>query len=188
MKNLFLFSILLLLIFSSCEKEIVTTEDTIETQQIGQEKAGGICILGNSIAPAHFFEFCTGEYIFQGELHLVNQNNGFHDIQAIGKCHKLGDPDNLIDIAEIAIQVSGNMHIGCEVPIDVQVPSDYNTNLVFGEVPFKKSCFDCGFLNLTISYNKDITYLFLDDVLKAHLYFKIKDCGKEYKHYMDVTF
>ncbi len=187
MKNLFLCSIVFVLMFSNCEKEerinLVDVESNIQTPT----KANNDCVFNDFTNIARVFNYCGTDFVFQGSVYLDNVNN-IHRIQAYGRCYKLGnDPSEIVDYAIIEIEVGGEMHIGCGLLFDVTVPNDYNANLVGGEVPNKAECEDCGETSVNINYKKDVTLLG-DDFVKANFRIKMDGCGGGVEEMFTVVF
>jgi len=82
-----------------------------------------------------------------------------------------------VDFGEIEVEVNGNMHVWCHIPIDIEVPGDYNKELVNGQVPFREHCDDCGFNLVTLDYFKNITLIKPQDIVKANFRLKLSGCG-----------
>jgi len=181
MKNLLLFLALSLFIFSSCEKEEMTPD--VETL-VNSEKAAGLCNYNDSGSAVRLFEFCTSELHVQGELRYANAN-GIHFIKAKAKCHKQGSPNSMVKIREMIVSVEGDMHIGCGLPIDISVPSVYNSNLVLGQVVTEANCVNCSSTTVRIDYTKDITYL-EGDVLRGKFKFELDNCGEQHTEFFEV--
>jgi hypothetical protein len=187
MKNPFLPFILCLAIFLSCEKEKLTLPQE-EIQPIeNYEKAANECSFAENTNQVHVVEFCGADYFFHVSLRLSNQGD-FHRVQAFARCYKVGtDPVDAIDFGEIAIEVDGNMHVWCDLPLDIQVPGDYNENLVNGQVPFWNHCDDCGINVVTLDYFKNITLITNQDLIEANFRLKLSGCGQIVERFITLT-
>lgn len=183
MKNPFLPFILCLSIFLGCEQEDTfqprQSEYSIEKRAEDEEN----CSFAEQTNQVHIVEFCGGEFAFHIALELSNQGD-FHRIQARATCYKWGgDPLNYVDIAELEVEVDGNVHVWCGIPLAIRVPSDYNKNLVAGEVPFRNHCDDCGINVVTLDYHKHITITGWDDLIKANFRLKLEGCGEHVEEF-----
>lgn len=176
MKNPFFLFLICLSVFLSCEKEELTLPPAEILTVEWQDKAVIDCSFDEATNRVHLVEYCGTDYFFHISLALSNHGK-FHRVQAYAKCYKRGgDPGNYVDFGKIEIEVAGNMHIGCGIPIDIQVPSDYNKNLVFGQVPFRSQCEDCGISVVTLDYFKPVSMIKPQDVIKANFRLKLEDC------------
>lgn len=181
MKNLLLVSSLLLFLFA-CEKEEIqtTSSSEVNNENVSFNFAPN-CTLNDSKVKNNLFYFCSGEYQINGELRLINdhENGQKHQIIAYMNCHKQGSPQDLIPISEFQLAIFGNSTVACEMPISISIPSDYNTNLINGQVLNHKICNDCPELENIITYNKEVglnpNY---NDIIIAHFFAKIEDCGE----------
>lgn len=178
MKNPFLLFILCLAIFLGCEKEELTLPQE-ELQPIeNYAKAANDCRFNDFTNRIHEVEICGAVFDFHVSLQLLNQGN-VHRVQAIAKCYKQGgDPLNFVDFAEIEVEIDGSLHVWCDIPLDVQVPSDYNLNLVAGQVPFRNHCDDCGLNVVTLDYFKNVSVITNQDLIKANFRLKLSECGE----------
>ena len=147
-----------------------------QEEQVSQREAGNDCHLHRSRNAVTVFDYCGTEFIMQVGLRLFNIN-GMHVIEATNKCHKLGQPDELFEVGELAVELGGNLSIACFDPIEVHIPSVHNTNLVGGQVPFSKNCHNCGSILNRITYSKDVSLREGNEVLKGHYRLKIEHCG-----------
>jgi hypothetical protein len=177
MKNPFFLFIICLSIFLGCEKEELTLPQD-ETQAVeNYAKAANDCRFNDFKNVIHEVEICGTVFAFHVSLQLVNQGN-FHRVQAVARCYKQGgDPVNFIDYGEIEVEVNGEMHVWCDIPLNIQVPSDYNINLVGGQVPFRNHCDDCGFNVVTLEYFKNVSVITNEDLIKANFRLKLSECG-----------
>lgn len=202
MKSLIFGSLLMVLFLTSCQKEsLLNQEDinpnlteTMTFEQFGQgEKPGddqskaneGDCHFNRHENQVIIFNYCGTDYVLQGELNLTNVN-GFHFVEASAKCHKLGDPDVLVKVTEISVELEGNLSIWCKVPINVQIPNDYNTNLENGAVPYHDNCHDCGSNLVRVTYIKNVTLQEGNEILKGHFRLKMDHCGATHEEEMTI--
>ena len=178
MKNPFLLFILCLSIFLGCEKEELTLPQE-ELQPVeNYAKAANDCRFNDFTSGFDEVEICGTVFAFHVSLQLLNQG-GFHRIQAVAKCYKQGgNPLDLINYAEIEVEIDGNLHVWCDIPLDIQVPGDYNKNLVAGQVPFRNHCDDCGLNVVTLDYIKNISVITNQDLIKANFRLKLSECGE----------
>lgn len=186
MKNSIFVFLCLTLLFSACEKENFAPEILPDSPQQTVEKAEEDCNFNDFTNLIRRVEVCGVEYDFHASLQLLNQG-GIHRIQAYAKCYKRGgDPSDIIDFAKMEIIVSGDMHIWCQLPFDLAEASDYNENLVNGQVPLSSHCDDCGDTIVNLDYVKNVT-LTDNDKIKAIFLLKIEDCGEIGEAFIDLA-
>lgn len=178
MRNPYFLFLICLSIFLGCEKEELTLPQE-EVQPVeSYAKAANDCRFNDFTNVIHEVEICGTVFAFHVSLQLLNQDN-FHRVQAVAKCYKQGgNPQNFVDYAEIEVEVNGNMHVWCGIPLDIQVPSDYNINLVGGQVPFLNHCDDCGINVVTLDYFKNVSVITNEDLIKAKFRLKLSECGE----------
>ena len=169
-------------IFEAGTKEIEAARAQIDTKQ----RIGEDCHFNLNTSQARLFEYCTSQLHMQAELRLVNVN-GFHHVEGFVKCHKQGAPGNMVVARQLDVSLSGELSIGCDIPISLDVPNDYNMNLVGGQVPNSGSCHDCSSLLVRISYFKDVTLVEGDDFLKGNFLLKLDQCGEVFTEEIELA-
>ena len=173
------------LLASACQKEQLTVVET--TMPEITERAPNECHNNMDENVVSIFEYCTGEFVMQGELRIVNVDD-FHYIEGFVKCHKRGNPDAMVEVAELSVELNGELSIHCDIPITVDVPSMFNTNLVGGAVENFKSCNNCSSQLLRITYSKEVTLVENDDILKGKFRLKMDNCGDLFEEELDLIF
>jgi hypothetical protein len=169
-------------IFEANSREIEAARAKIGTmQRIGED-----CHYNLHANKVKLFEYCTSELLMQGELHLVNINN-FHHVEGFLKCHKAADPNVMVPAKQLDIELSGELSIGCGIPITLDIPNDYNINLVGGQVPNSGGCHNCSSLLVRVSYSKDVTLIEGDDFLKGNFKLKMDQCGDVFTEEIELT-
>ncbi len=177
---------LVFLVLFSCEKQESIISPARGAQTEVDFRAGDECSFNDIHIPVKIVNFCGTDFVFQASLELLNNGN-FHWIRSNAKCYKLGgDPNDLVDYAELEVEVDGTMSIGCGQTYFVQEPSVYNKNLVAGEVPFKSHCNDCGSTGVKIDYFKDVS-LKDDELIKANCRLKLEGCGEVAEEFITVV-
>ena len=190
MKHILFSLALFCLLLSACQKENPAPVDASSSPLLESsitERAPLECHNNLGENSVRVFEYCTGDFVMQGELRLVNAGQ-MHYVEGYVKCHKLADPDAMVNVAELYVELNGNLSIGCGIPISVNVPSDYNTNLVGGAVQSSESCVNCSSQLLRITYSKEISLVEnFDDFLEGKFYLKIDHCGDVFEEEIIIT-
>ncbi len=182
MKHLIFITSLLTLTLLSCEKEPILLDTASEPTL---EKNDNACLDDAYLDRFYHFDVCGTEYTLHVYLNMFNHQQ-FHYVQSVLRCYKAGgDPvADLVDFADLEMEVNGNIHILCDVPLTVSEPNAYDTH-PNGEITNSYECNDCGYGVVTLAYSKDVTML-PGDQLKVSGLLEVDECGLTAKQYFDL--
>lgn len=151
-----------------------------------EERAGeGDCHFHRFTNSVRLFNYCGEAFVMQSELRIINVNN-IHAVEGLVKCHKAGNPQALVDVTELAVELNGKLSIGCGIVFDLQVPNVYNTNLQGGAVPYKDHCHNCSLELVRVTFSKAVTLREGAEFLKGNYRLKMDHCANTHEEDMSL--